>query len=241
MAACSPALQHVHCQHSTASTKSDICFKKNDIFLSAKKALHIAKKQISTQLNCFLQHFNARSFMILHFSLAERQQHILLVDKVDNTGVTFQVSGSLWSGLSGVDRKEKWETEFFPGTQTTNGLKASIHQALFRCRSRRTLGNCTHMQSVRHSSKGILETIVSLSLLLNKPVVMVTFLRVHRYRRTRIFFKYTSNSWVNSAVFALPQTRKAEIKSVRSLSAVESRPLQLSRLWAESHQPCYIN
>ena len=185
VAACSPGLQHVHCQHSTASTKSDICFTKSDIFLSATTALHIAKNQISTQLNCFLQRFNVRSFMILHFSLTEMQQHILLVDKVDNIGVTFQVPGSFWSGLSSFDRKKNGKQRLFPGTQTTNGLKASIHQALFRCRSRETRGNCRHMQSVRHSSKGMLETIVSLLLLLNKPVVMVTFLRVHRDCRTR--------------------------------------------------------
>ena len=41
------------------------------------------------------------------------------------------------------------------------------------------------MQSVRNSSKGMLETIVSLLLLLNKPIVMVTFLRVHRDRRAQ--------------------------------------------------------
>ena len=173
------------CQHSTASTKSDICFTKSDIFLSAKTALHIAKNQVSTQLNCFLQRFNVRSFMILHFSPTEMQQHILLVDKVDNIGVTFQVPGSFGSGLVVLIAKQNGKQRFFPGTQTTYGLKASIHQALFRCRSRRTLGICRHMQSVRHSSKGMLETIVSLSLLLNMPVVMVTFLRVHRDRRTR--------------------------------------------------------
>ena len=105
--ACSPELQHVHCEHSTASTKSEICFTKGDIFLFAKTALHVAKNQISTQLNCFLQRFNVRSFMILHFSPTEMQQHILLVDKVDNIGVTFQVPRSFWSGLSVVDRIKK--------------------------------------------------------------------------------------------------------------------------------------
>ena len=39
------------------------------------------------------------------------QQHILLVDKVDNIGVTFEVPGSFWSGLGGVDRKKKSEAE----------------------------------------------------------------------------------------------------------------------------------
>ena len=97
---------------------------------------------------------------------------------------------SKFLAVSGLDSvvliaKKKGKQRFFPGTQTNNGLKASIHQALFRCRSRRTLGNCGHMQSVRHSSKGMLETIVSLLLLLNKRVVMVTFPRVHRDRRTR--------------------------------------------------------
>ena len=189
VAAFSPELQHVHCQHSTASTKSDVCFTKSDSFVSAKTALHIAKNQISTQLNCFVQHFNVRSFMILHFSPTEMQQHILLVDNVDNIRVTFQVPGSFWSRLSGADRQKNGKQILFPGTQTTNGLKASIHQALFRYRSRRTLGNCRHMPSVRHSSRGMLETIVSLLLLLNNPVVMVTFLRVHRDRRTQHLFQ----------------------------------------------------
>ena len=49
--------------------------------------------------------------MILHFSLTEMQQHILLVDKVDTIGLTFQVPGNFWSALSGVDRKKKWEAE----------------------------------------------------------------------------------------------------------------------------------
>ena len=126
--------------------------------------------------------------MILHLSLTEMQQHILLVDKVDNIGVKFQVPGSFWSGPSGVDCKKKLEAEIVSWDQNyqwPKAVQASIHQAAFRCRSRRTLGNCRHMQSVRHSSKGMLERIVSLLLLLNELVVMVTFLRVHRDRRTR--------------------------------------------------------
>ena len=126
-AACELPAQHW--QH-----EMDVCFTLSDIFLSAKTALHIAKNQISTQFNRFMQHFNVRSFMILHFSLTEMQQHILLVDKVDNIGVAFKVPGSFWSGLSGVDRKKKGKQRLFPRTQTTNGLKASIPQALFRCR-----------------------------------------------------------------------------------------------------------
>ena len=177
-AAC--ALPAQRCQHE----KRRLFYKKRHFSVCHDSTSHCKKKQISTRLNCVLQRFNVRSFMILHFSLTEMQQHILLVDKVDNIGVTFQVPGSFWSGLSAVDRKKKGKQRFFPGTQTTNGRKASIHQALFRCRSRRTLGNCGHMQSVRHSSKGMLATIVSLLLLLNKCVVMVTFLTVHIDRRT---------------------------------------------------------
>ena len=174
----------------TASTvlpaqKATFLLQKATFFCLPQQHFTLQKNQISTRLNCFLQRFNIRSFMILHLPLTEMQQHILLVDQVDNIGVTFHVPGSFWSGLSGVDRKKKGKQRLFPGTQTTNGLKASIHQALFRCRSGRTPGKCGHMQSVRHSSKGMLETIVSLLLLLNKPVVMVTFLRVHRDRRTR--------------------------------------------------------
>ena len=124
----------MHCQHSTASTKSDICFTKSDIFLSATTALHIAEKKISTHLNCFLQRFNVRSFMILHFSLTEMQKHNLLVDKVDNIGVTFQVPGSFWSGRSGVDRKKKWEAEIVswdPNYQWPGGKSKKSHCHVF--------------------------------------------------------------------------------------------------------------
>ena len=100
-AAC--ALPAQHCQHE----KRHLFLQKATFFCLPQQHFTLQKKQISTRLNCFLQHFNVRSFMILHFSLTEMQQHILLVDKVDYTGVTFQVPGSFCSGLSGVDRKKK--------------------------------------------------------------------------------------------------------------------------------------
>ena len=180
-AAC--ALLAQHCQHE----KRHFFYKKRHFPVCQNSTSHCKKSNQYTieMFLCFLQRFNVRSFMILHFSLTEMQQHILLVKKVENIGVTFQVPGRFWSGLSGVDRKTKWEAEIVSWDPNYQGLKASIRQALFRCRSRRTLGNCRYMQSVRHSSKGMLETIVSFILLLNKPVAMVTFLRVHTDCRTR--------------------------------------------------------
>ena len=124
------------CTASTAlpARKATFVLQKATFFCLPQQHFTLQKKQISTRLNFFLQRFNVKSFMILHFSLTEMQQHVLLVDKVDNIGVTFEVPGSFWSGLSGVDRKKNGKQRLFPRTQTTNGLKASIHQALFRCR-----------------------------------------------------------------------------------------------------------
>jgi hypothetical protein len=97
------------CTASTAlpARKATFVLQKATFFCLPQQHFTLQKNQISTHLNCFSQSFNVRSFMILHFSLTEMQQHILLVDKVDNIGVTFQVPGSFWSGLSGVDRKKK--------------------------------------------------------------------------------------------------------------------------------------
>ena len=105
------ALPTHHCQHE----KRHLFYKKRHFSVCHNSTSHCKKKQISTRLNCFLQRFNVRFFMILHFSLTEMQQHILLVDKVDNIGVTFQVPRIFWSGLSGYDRKKKWEAEIVSG------------------------------------------------------------------------------------------------------------------------------
>ena len=101
------------CTASTAlpARKATFVLQKATFFCLPQQHFTLQKIQISTHLNCFLQRFNVRSFMILHFSLTEMQQHILLVDKVDNIGVTFQVPGSFWSGLCGVGCKQKWEAE----------------------------------------------------------------------------------------------------------------------------------
>ena len=91
--------------------KATFVLQKATFFCLPQQHFTLQKNQISTHLNCFLQCFNVKSLMILHFSLTEMQQHILLVDKADNIGVTFQVPGSFWSGLSGVDRKKTREAE----------------------------------------------------------------------------------------------------------------------------------
>ena len=178
-AAC--ALPAQRCQHK----KRRLFYKKRHFSVCHNSTSHCKKKQIRTRLNCFLQRFNVRSFMILQFSLTEMQQHILLVDKVDNIGVTFQVPGSFWSGLSGVDRKKKWEGEILSWDPNYQWPKGKHPPDAFQMQVKENTGELRTYAISETQFKGYAENIVSLLLLLNKPVVMVTFLRNHRDRRTR--------------------------------------------------------
>ena len=68
------------CTASTAlpARKATFVLQKATFFCLPQQHFTLQKKQISTRLNCFLQRLNVRAFMILHFSLKELQQHVLL-------------------------------------------------------------------------------------------------------------------------------------------------------------------